>query len=146
MHSLADAEEMIEVPGVGDRPPRKLSRQALADVIEPRITEIFEMVQLELRRSGYEELLSSGIVLTGGAARMPGMAELGEAVFHMPVRIGVPQYHGGQADLVCQPAYATAMGLVMEGAMQRRRGIQVREKRNVRHFFGRMKNWFERNF
>ncbi|MCK2089238.1 cell division protein FtsA [Thauera aromatica] len=146
MHQLADPEDMIEVPGVGDRPPRKLSCQALADVIEPRVSELFELVQAELRRSGYEELLSSGVVLTGGSAVMRGMVELGEEVFHMPVRIGAPQYDGGLADVVCQPRYATAMGLVMEGMTQRRRGLQTREVRSVRQVFGRMKAWFERNF
>ncbi|NTV11090.1 MAG: cell division protein FtsA, partial [Zoogloea sp.] len=146
MHTLADPAEMIEVPGVGDRPPRKLSRQALADVIEPRVSELYELVQAELRRSGYEELLSSGIVLAGGAAVMQGMAELGEDVFHMPVRIGYPKYDGAIADVVCQPRYATAMGLILEGAAQKRRGMQARETRNVRQVFSRMKSWFERNF
>jgi len=146
MHSMADPEEMIEVPGVGDRPPRSLSRQRLADVIEPRVSELFELVQAELRRSGYEELLSSGIVLTGGSSVMRGMVELGEEVFHLPVRVGSPQYDGGLADVVCQPFYATAMGLVMEGQAQRRRGIMARETRNIRQVFGRMKSWFERNF
>jgi cell division protein FtsA len=146
MHQMADPEEMIEVPGVGDRPPRKLSRQALADVIEPRVSELFELVQAELRRSGYEELLSSGIVLTGGSAVMCGMAELAEDVFHMPARVGAPQYDGGLADVVCQPRYSTAMGLVMEGAAQRRRGLQARDTRTVKQVFGRMKAWFERNF
>ncbi|MCB1906233.1 MAG: cell division protein FtsA [Rhodocyclaceae bacterium] len=146
MHTLADPEDMIEVPGVGDRPSRKLSRQALADVIEPRVSEIYELVQAELRRSGYEELLSSGIVLTGGSADMAGMVELGEEVFHMPVRIGVPHYAGGLADVVCQARYAAAMGLVLEGVVQRRRGFQARETRNVRDLFSRLKGWFEKNF
>ncbi|MCB1895144.1 MAG: cell division protein FtsA [Zoogloeaceae bacterium] len=146
MHTLADPEEMIEVPGVGDRPSRRLSRQALADVIEPRVSEIYELVQAELRRSGYEELLSSGIVLTGGSADMAGMVELGEDVFHMPARVGVPLYGGGLADVVCQARYAAAMGLVLEGAVQRRRGFQARETRNVRDLFSRLKGWFEKNF
>ncbi|MCK0509315.1 cell division protein FtsA [Aromatoleum anaerobium] len=146
LHTLADPEEMIEVPGVGDRPPRPLSRQRLADVIEPRVSELFELVQAELRRSGYEELLSSGVVLTGGSSVMLGMVELGEEVFHMPVRIGSPQYAGGLADVVCQPRYANAMGLVMEGSAQRRRGMLARETRSVRQVFGRMKSWFEKNF
>ncbi|HQE40266.1 MAG TPA: cell division protein FtsA, partial [Zoogloea sp.] len=146
MHTLADASEMIEVPGVGDRPPRKLSRQALADVIEPRVCELYELVQAELRRSGYEELLSSGIVLSGGAAVMQGMVELGEEVFHMPVRIGYPKYDGPLADVVCEPRYANAMGLVMEGAAQKRRGIQARQTRNVGQVFSKMRSWFERNF
>jgi cell division protein FtsA len=146
MSSLADPAEMIEVPGVGDRAPRRLSRQALADVIEPRVSELFELVQSELRRSGYEELLSSGLVLTGGASVMDGMVELGEEIFHLPVRVGAPQYAGGLADVVSQPRYATAMGLIAEGIAQRRRGIQARETRSFRHVFGRMKSWFERNF
>ena len=146
MHAMADPEEMIEVPGVGDRPPRSLSRQRLADVIEPRVSELFELVQAELRRSGYEELLSSGIVLTGGSSVMRGMVELGEEVFHLPVRVGSPQYDGGLADVVCQPYYATAMGLVLEGQAQRRRGIMARETRNLRQVIGKMKSWFERNF
>jgi len=146
MHPLADPEEMIEVPGVGDRPPRSLSRQRLADVIEPRVSELFELVQAELRRSGYEELLSSGIVLTGGSSVMRGMEELGEAVFHMPVRVASPQYDGSLADVVCQPYYAAVTGLVMEGLAQRRRGIMARETRSVWQVFGRMKSWFERNF
>ncbi len=146
MSSLADPDEMIEVPGVGDRPPRRLSRQALADVIEPRVSELFELVQSELRRSGYEELLSSGLVLTGGASIMDGMVELGEEIFHLPVRVGAPQYAGGLADVVCQPRYATAMGLIAEGIAQRRRGIQARETHSFRHVFGRVKAWFERNF
>ena len=146
MHTLADASEMIEVPGVGDRPPRKLSRQALADVIEPRVCELYELVQAELRRSGYEELLSSGIVLSGGAAVMQGMVELGEEVFHMPVRIGYPRYDGALADVVCEPRYANAMGLVMEGAAQKRRGLQARQTRNVGQVFSRVRSWFERNF
>jgi cell division protein FtsA len=146
MHALADPEQMIEVPGVGDRSPRPLSRQRLADVIEPRVSELFELVQAELRRSGYEELLSSGVVLTGGAAVMPGMVELAEEVFNLPARVGAPQYDGALADVVCKPHYATAMGLVMEGMAQRRKGMLGREARNLRQWFGRVKSWLERNF
>ncbi|MDR2030836.1 MAG: cell division protein FtsA [Azoarcus sp.] len=146
MHTLVAPEEMIEVPSVGDRPARLLTRQTLADVIEPRVSEIFDLVVAELRRSGYEELLSSGIVLTGGAALMPGMAELGEDIFHMPVRVGAPFYEGGLADVICHPQYAAAMGLVIEGAAQRRRGMQARDTRGVKQFFGRLKDWIGRNF
>jgi len=146
MHRMADPDEMIEVPGVGDRPPRPLSRQRLADVIEPRVSELFELVQAELRRSGYEELLSSGIVLSGGSSVMHGMVELGEEVFHLPVRIGSPQYDGRLADMVCQPHNAAAMGLVIEGLAQRRRGIMAHETRSLRQILGRMRGWFERNF
>lgn len=146
LHTLADSDEMVEVPGVGDRPPRKLSRQALANVIEPRVVELFELVQAELRRSGYEELLSSGIVLTGGSSVMAGMEELGESIFNMPVRVGAPQYEGGLADVVCQPYYSAAMGLIMEGMAQRRRGIMARDTRSVWQMFGKMKAWFQKNF
>lgn len=146
MHAMADPEQMIEVPGVGDRAPRPLSRQRLADVIEPRVSELFELVQAELRRSGYEELLSSGIVLSGGAAMMPGMDELAEEVFHLPARVGSPLYDEALADVVCHPQYATAMGLVMEGLTQRRRGMLARDPRNFRQMFSRVKSWLERNF
>lgn len=146
MHAMADPEQMIEVPGVGDRSPRPLSRQRLADVIEPRVSELFELVQAELRRSGYEELLSSGVVLTGGASVMPGMVELAEEVFNLPGRVGAPQYDGALADVVCKPHYATAMGLVMEGMSQRRKGMLGRDARNLRQWFGRVKSWLERNF
>jgi len=146
MHSLVGPEEMIEVPGVGDRPSRLLTRQTLADVIEPRVSEIFDLVVAELRRSGYEELLSSGIVLTGGAALMPGMAELGEDIFHMPVRVGSPLYEGALADVIRYPQYAAAMGLVIEGAAQRRRGIQARDTSGVKQVWGRLRDWFGRNF
>ncbi len=146
MHAMADPDQMIDVAGVGDRPVRTLSRQRLADVIEPRVSELFELVQAELRRSGYEELLSSGIVLTGGSSVMPGMSELGEDVFNMPVRVGSPQYHGALSDLVCMPHYSAGMGLIIEGQMQRRRGIQARESRGFKQVFGGLKSWFQRNF
>ncbi|MEY3200741.1 MAG: hypothetical protein RIR70_291 [Pseudomonadota bacterium] len=143
---LCDPEDMIEVPGVGERAPRKLSRQALADVIEPRVSELYELIQGELRRSGYENLLSSGIVLTGGSSVMQGMAELGEEIFNLPCRVGVPRYEGALSDVVCHPRYATAVGLLMELATQRKRGLVAREARNVKQVFDRMRSWFEKNF
>lgn len=146
MQSLVDPAETIEVPSVGDRPPRSLSRESLAAVIQPRVQELFELVQGELRRSGYEELLSSGLVLSGGTAQLAGICELGDEVFHLPVRVGIPVYHGALADVVCQPQYANVMGLVLEGAAQRRRGLQARDTRSMRHTFERMKAWLEKNF
>ena len=145
---LANPEEVIEVAGVDDRPSRKLSRRALADVIQPRVEELFEIVQAELRRSGYENVLSSGIVLTGGSASMPGMIELGEEIFHMPVRLGEPKYSGPLVDVIKSPRYATAFGLILEAYNQRKRGQQVREKQGggVKDVFGTMRAWFERNF
>ena len=102
---MADPSQMIEVPGVGERGPRQMSRATLAEVVEPRVEELFQLVQQELRRSGFEDLLSSGIVLTGGASLMPGMVELAEEVFHMPVRVGVPKYVGGLAEVVKTRAF-----------------------------------------
>ena len=145
---LANPEEVIEVAGVDDRPSRKLSRRALADVIQPRVEELFEIVQAELRRSGYENVLSSGIVLTGGSASMPGMIELGEEIFHMPVRLGEPKYNGPLVDVIKSPRYATAFGLILEAYNQRKRGQQVREKQGsgVKDVFSSMRAWFEKNF
>ncbi|MCQ3923992.1 MAG: cell division protein FtsA [Rhodocyclaceae bacterium] len=146
LQQLADPDEMFEVPGIGERGPRLLSKTALADVIEPRVTELFELIQSELRRSGYQELLSSGIVLTGGSSVMLGMIELGEEIFHMPVRLGIPKYAGGLSEVVQHPRYATAMGLLLEGMAQKKRGIQAHRTRTFRQVLGNMKSWFEKNF
>lgn len=146
LRQLADANEMIEVPGIGDRAPRVMSRQTLAEVIEPRAEELFSLVQQVLRESGYEELLSSGIVLTGGSSMMPGMVELGEEIFHMPVRIGMPRYQGGLADVVRSPRYATAMGLLLEGVSQIQQGRVSKQNGSVGAVFARMRDWFQRNF
>jgi cell division protein FtsA len=146
LRQLADPNEMIEVPGIGDRGPRVMSRQTLAEVIEPRVEELFSLVQQVLRESGFEELLSSGVVLTGGSAVMQGMVELGEEIFHMPVRVGVPKYAGGLADVVRNPRYATAVGLLLEGVQQVRQGQLSRQDGSVRAVLGRMREWFQRNF
>ena len=146
LRQLADANEMIEVPGIGDRAPRTMSRQTLAEVIEPRVDELYQLVQKVLRDSGFEDLLSSGIVLTGGSSVMQGMVELGEEIFHMPVRIGVPRYSGGLADVVRNPRYATAVGLLLEGVAQTQQGRFSRQNGSVRAVLGRMKEWFQRNF
>jgi cell division protein FtsA len=146
LRQLADPNEMIEVPGIGDRGPRVMSRQTLAEVIEPRVEELFSLVQQVLRESGFEELLSSGVVLTGGSSVMRGMVELGEEIFHMPVRVGVPRYAGGLADVVRSPRYATAVGLLMEGVQQVRQGQLSRQDGSVRAVLARMREWFQRNF
>jgi cell division protein FtsA len=146
LRQLADPNEMIEVPGIGDRGPRVMSRQTLAEVIEPRVEELFSLVQQVLRESGFEELLSSGVVLTGGSSVMQGMVELGEEIFHMPVRVGVPRYAGGLADVVRNPRYATAVGLLLEGVQQVRQGHLARQDGSVRAVLGRMREWFQRNF
>jgi len=147
LRQLADPNEIIEVPGVGDRGPRKLSRPMLAEVIEPRIEELYSLVQAELRRSGFEELLSSGIVLTGGSALLQGMTELGEEVFHLPVRVGIPSYSGGLADVVKSPRYATSVGLLLEGQEQFLRNELARAQIvGIGGMATRMKQWFKTNF
>jgi cell division protein FtsA len=147
LRQLANPKDVVEVPGVGERAPRKLSRQTLAEVIEPRIEELYKLVQNELRRSGFEELLSSGIVLTGGSALLQGMTELGEEVFHLPVRVGIPAYAGALADVVRSPRYATAMGLLLEGRDQYLRAEASRVQTAGFSGIGeRMKQWFKTNF
>jgi cell division protein FtsA len=144
---LADPGEKIEVPGLGDRAPRTLSRQALAAVIEPRIEELFSLVHQVVRESGYEELLSSGVVLTGGTSLLPGMVELAEDIFLKPVRIGMPDYAGGLADVVRSPRYSTAVGLLEEARLQRLRGRKVAEQSgSFKETLRRMKEWFLGNF
>jgi cell division protein FtsA len=144
---LADSETQVEVPGLGDRAPRMLSRQALAGVIEPRVEEIFSLVQQVIRESGFEEVLSSGIVLTGGSSVMPGMVELGEDIFLKPVRRGLPQYAGPLSDMISQPRAATVLGLLEEARMGRMRGMRVAQKSgSVKTSLGRIKDWFVGNF
>ena len=144
---LADPDTQVEVPGLGVRGPRMLSRQALAGVIEPRIEEIFALVHQVMRESGYEEVLSSGIVLTGGSCLMPGMVELGEDIFLKPVRRGIPKYSGALADMVAQPRAATVMGLLEEARLARLRGFKVAQKNgSMKTAFGQVKDWFVGNF
>ncbi|OJX31830.1 MAG: cell division protein FtsA [Burkholderiales bacterium 68-12] len=144
---LADPEAQVEVPGLGDRGPRMLSKQALAGVIEPRVEEIFALVQQVIRESGYEEVLSSGVVLTGGSVVMPGMVELGEDIFLKPVRRGIPKYSSALADMVAQPRAATVMGLLEEARMARLRGFKVAHKTGaVQSVFGRFKDFIVGNF
>ena len=146
LRQLADPNQMIEVPGIGERGARTMSRQTLAEVIEPRVEELYSLVQQVLRDSGFEELLSSGIVLTGGSSDMQGMVELGEEIFHMPVRIGVPRYAGALAEVVRTPRYATAVGLLLEGRTQMQQGTLSRRSGSMRAVLGRMREWFQRNF
>ncbi|MBX3649813.1 MAG: cell division protein FtsA [Burkholderiales bacterium] len=147
LSQLADPQEMVDVPGVGDRGTRQLSRKTLAEVIEPRVEELYSLVQSELRRSGYEELLSSGVVLTGGSSAMQGMVELGEEIFHMPVRIGMPQYAGGLSEVVRSTRYATGVGLLIAGADEHRQRDAARmHVSSLQQVLERMKNWFTGNF
>jgi cell division protein FtsA len=144
---LASRDETIEAPSVGERPPRKLARQTLAEVIEPRVEELYGLVLAELRRSGFEDLLGSGVVLTGGSSKMEGMIDLAEEVFHMPVRLGVPQYIGGLREVVQSPIYSTGVGLILFGHRHRVTAVRDRPARTgVREVFGKMKSWFQGNF
>ena len=143
---LANDADSIKVPSVGDRPPHELSRQSLAEVVEPRYVELFTLVQQELQRSGFEHLLAAGIVLTGGTSKMEGVVELAEEIFHAPVRIGAPHNVAGLADIVRNPVYSTGVGLLLYGLkqFQERGGIVAKGEPQV-NLVGRVKSWFQGN-
>lgn len=144
---LATADESIEVPSVGERPPRRLARQTLAEVVEPRYEELLTLVQAELRRSGFEDLIAAGIVLTGGSSKMEGLMELAEEILHMPVRIGAPRSVSGLTDVVRNPIYATGVGLLMFGHNNmHERGAQTVSGGGFKSVWDRMKSWFQGNF
>ncbi len=144
---LAHSDESIETPSVGDRPPRKLARQTLAEVVEPRVEELFELVKNELRRSGFEELMGSGVVLTGGSSKMGGMSELAEEVFHMPVRIGMPKFVHGLTEVVRNPIYSTGVGLIKFGHLNQAPKLpQITRKSSFGGVMSRMKTWFQGGF
>jgi cell division protein FtsA len=144
---MADAAEQVEVPGLGDRAPRMLSRQALSGVIEPRVEDIYSLVHQVIKESRLEELISSGIVICGGSAVMPGMVELGEDIFLKPVRRGTPTYSGALFDMVANPRSATVMGLLEEARIARSRGFKAAAQAgSVRNIVGKAKDWFLGNF
>jgi len=154
---LAGADETIKVPSVGERPPRSLSRQSLAEVVEPRYDELFSLIQAELRRGGFEDLVAAGIVLTGGTAKMEGAVELAEEIFHIPVRLAQPQGVHGMEDILSNPIYATAQGLLIYAqqnfsgsysgqAEASRRAPVVLELSDKPNVFDRMRSWFQGNF
>jgi cell division protein FtsA len=143
---LASAEETIEVPSVGDRPPRRLARQTLAEVVEPRYEELFTLVQAELRRSGFEDLCAAGVVLTGGSSKMEGGVDLAEEIFHMPVRLGVPQGVSGLVDVVRNPIHATGVGLLLFGQYNRGGYSELNNDGGLKMMMQRMKSWFQGNF
>jgi cell division protein FtsA len=147
LRQLADPREVVEVPGVDGRDPRQLSVQTLAEVLEPRVVELYELVLNELRRSGMEEMIASGIVITGGSAMMRGMVELGEEIFHMPVRLGMPRYVSGLSEVVSNPRYATSVGLVLMGKQQLERHLNGQmESSSFGRILEKMKSWFQGNF
>jgi len=144
---LATADESIEVPSVGERPPRRLARQTLAEVVEPRYEELLSLVQAELRRSGFEDLIAAGVVLTGGSSKMEGLVELAEEILHVPVRIGVPRTVSGLSDVVRNPIYSTGVGLLMFGHQHlHERGSQSVSSGGFKSVWERMKSWFQGNF
>lgn len=144
---LAGAEETIEVPSVGDRPPRRLTRQTLAEVVEPRYEELITLIQAELRRSGFEDIIAAGIVMTGGSSKMEGVIELAEEIFHMPVRLGVPHSVSGLVDVVRNPIHATGVGLLLFGHQQRNTGsLEALSSNGMQGVWKRMKSWFQGNF
>lgn len=145
---LASEDETIQVPSVGDRPSRALTRQALAEVVEPRYEELFTLIQAEVRRSGYEDLIPSGIVLTGGTAKMEGAVDLAEEVFHSPVRLASPQNVTGMSDFVRNPIYSTGVGLLMHVAKQMNTQGPVNQgyQDDEPGTFFKIKDWFKQNF
>lgn len=142
--SMVAPEEQIEVPSVGGRPPRPMPRQVMAQILEPRVEELFELVKAELHRSGFRELMAAGLVLTGGSSLLDGMVELAEEVFEMPVRLGRPQGIGGLVDVVSSPVYATGVGLVLYGHRYRKKSKPLRATGG--NLFSRvwmkMRSWF----
>jgi len=147
LRQLAAAEESIEVQTVGDRPPRKLSRQTLAEVVEPRIEELFELIKVDLRRNGFDHLIRSGVVLTGGSSKMEGMIDLAEEIFHLPVRLGMPKYLGGLSEVVKNPIYSTGVGLVQFGhANQSGPKQKARTESRASAMWKKIKHWFQGNF
>lgn len=144
--SMAGENETIKVPSVGDRVDRDLSRQALAEVVEPRYDELFTLIQAELRRSGFEDLIAAGIVLTGGTSKMEGVVELAEEIFHMPVSIGKPKGVTGLTDIIRNPIYSTAVGLLMYGAKQQGEGVELPPPVGVTGLANKVRSWFLGNY
>ena len=147
LSQLANTDETIEVPSVGDRPPRRLARQTLGEVVEPRYEELFTLISNELRRSGFEEMIAAGIVITGGSAKMEGAVDLAEEVFHMPVRLGMPQYVRGLGEIVRNPIHATGVGILLYARNKgEEQAAETTVRGNVREIWERMKTWFQGNF
>lgn len=141
---LADPQQMIDVPSIGDREPRKISAQNLAEIVEPRYEELMLLVQAELRRSGYEDLIAAGMVITGGSSQVRGLTELAEEIFHMPVRMGTPLHVSGLTDVARNPVYSTAVGLLIYGKDHHGRALGLND--NGTNLWSTIKNWFQGNF
>lgn len=147
LQDLVDNNQMIEVPTMGDKVGKKIPRRALAEVVEARYEELFILALTELRRSGLEDCISAGIVLTGGASKIAGAQELADRVFKMPVRIGKPQHITGLPDVINNPIYATSVGLLVYGMQQRTNQREVTlTQPSMKSLWSRMKHWFQGNF
>jgi cell division protein FtsA len=143
--SMIGREETLEVPSVGGRKPKVLSRQVLGEILEPRVEEIFSLIYSELVRSGHEGDISSGVVVTGGSAELPGVPEMAEQVFNSPARVGYPQGMSGLVEIVNKPMYATAVGLVLYGSKfgKKTKKFRIRDTNIFNRVMGRMKRWFK---
>ena len=143
--SMIGEDETVEVPGVGDRKARVLSRRILGEILEPRVEEIFTLIHNDLMRSGFSDTINSGVVVTGGSAELSGIAEMAEAVFKTPSRIGYPREIEGLVEVVNKPMYATAVGLVLYGAKRSKKGkkFRIRDTNIFGRVMDRMKKWFK---
>lgn len=146
LRELASLDELVDIPSIGERAAKRFSRVTLAEVVEPRFEELFTLVQAELRRNGIEELLGSGIVVTGGSSRMEGVVELAEEIFRMPVRLGIPRGVDGLVEIVKNPMYATGVGLLLYGMQSQQHRSEFSTHPRFKGVFNRMKNWFQGNF
>lgn len=148
LSQLANPDETIEVPSVGDRPPRRLARQTLAEIVEPRFEELFSLIRNELRRSGFEESTPAGIIITGGSSKMEGAVELAEEIFHVPVRLGSPQYVEGLIDVVRNPIHATGVGLLLYGRDSLDLGSynKISIKNGLLEKWNLVKDWLQKQF
>ena len=144
--ATVDPDETIEVQGISKRPPKQIQRKALSQVVHARYEELFSLVLAELRRSGFEDLIAAGIVLTGGASKVAGVVDLAESIFQMPVRIGLPQNVEGLIDVREDPTYATGVGLLLYGLEQQASSFRYQPVKNVASVWTRMRNWFQGNF
>jgi len=144
---LAGSGETIEVPSIGERPARRLARQTLAEVVEPRYEELLDLLKAELRRSGFEDLVAGGVVLTGGSSKMDGLLDLAEEVFHMPVRLGIPQYLTGMEEVIRNPIHSTGVGLLIYARQHRfARRPPMSDARGIKAIWERMRSWFQGSF
>lgn len=144
LNSLVDKDQMTEVPSVGGRKPRLLSRHILSEILEPRVEEIFTLIDQEIERTGFKEPLASGVVITGGSALLPGIAEIADQVFQLPTRIGYPRRISGLVDVVNGPMFATAVGLVLFGMEhQPKKKFRIRDGNIFNRVTLRMKSWFK---